>query len=363
MIAVAEAEEEIEGIDIPDIIGAASPVEPVGHDRADEDSTAPERKRHASLMSLSEYLTAIAHGRAAEAHLERPEKLPELACLWVPPVFAWMDPSVSVGRKNKGKDGTELLMPHRMEWKSDIMVLEISMSEVHAKYWRPSWRTRTLGSQAKGSTKLIPTWEEHQVVHLNEDDSAPTSAVVPLLARIDLIARLQQIAEDGRVATWNLITQVIEPMLRDIVQRKHSSVSKEVAGHIGGEERPLLDPIDIEEVVAKMVLGDGESPGSKVHAIVDKLILPESLLKVEPMRRLVGDLNRDAKWAVLSKLEDPRVGSFVRRAWASYGRPGPEETWERIRDEHPGMSISVQMVVRSLTAPGTAMAGRFPLDS
>lgn len=305
--------------------------------------------KHASLAVLTMLLEAILVGRSAEQLLGAGD-LPEEAALFVAPRFGWMFAKIAVGRKEIGANGDRLLMPVHLEWNETLHLL--ADGETHTA----EWLTSSMGHIEHGTTTVTTTRALFDAESDLDGSSIPTATRAPLESASELRTRLVTLAEQGHQAMWEL-KSMWESRVRSMVYKAHASSCIDISEY-AGTDMVLLDETSIESIVDEFMYGEGEDPG-KMHRVIEKVLQPQSMLKVDPLRYMNAAVRRDAAEAVRQRIGDNRVGRKVRAVARELGKPDVDAVVTAVRAMYPRDKISHDRVRAALTVGPDPMAGRW----
>lgn len=318
-----------------------------------EDNTSLEslthNGKHASLAVLTVLMESILVGRAAEKALEEIE-LPSEGALWIAPRFGWMLSRIKVGRKELGANGERLQMPVHLEWTEPVRVVAEDETFV------ADWLTSSMGHLEHGSAQVSTSRSLYEPDVEVDEHSVPLTVRLPLESEIEMRHRLAQLAEQGRHAMWEL-KMTWEPRVRSLVYKAHASSCIDIS-EFTGAEMVLLDRTAIDSVVDEFMYGVDDDAG-KMHRIFEKVLLPQSMQKVDPLRYINAAVRRDAAEAVRQKIGDNRTGRKIRAVARELDSPDLDAVVEAVRELYPRDKISVKRVHAALTVAPDPMAGRW----
>lgn len=324
--------------------GSASPLTALG-----------EGGRHAGLGVLTSRLHAILVGRAAQKILDR-DNLPEECSLWVPPSYVWLTPRLSAGRKTRGADGLVLRLPHRLEWTAVVDVVPVVAARPRPV--RRGWVTRSMGHTGAGATAVLPDRSAFDPEVTTTTSGLPVMARLPVLDRDAAVAALTVLVEEGKAAEWEFRSRM-EPIASRMIHMAHRSLRHEFAEYTG-TDYPLFDETRIEELVTAFVYGSDDHPG-KLTQCLDRMLDPETSVKVDPQRYMNVNLMRDAKDTLRSQLGDPRKGPAIRSVSKELSTTDAAVVLEEFRRRHPDVAMSIQRVRTALSVCPDPMATYRPL--
>ncbi len=302
--------------------------------------------RHASLWTLTELLHRIVVGRLA-ARLVEEGDLPVSGGLFVPESFGWMCSKINVGRKDNGRNGERLSMPVRLEWSEPLAVLTENTELV--------WSTLSMGHDESGVCKVVldDVGFEDQVE--KDEFGVPVFASVVTEPERVLRQRLTVIAEEGEMARWEL-RSLMAPRVRLMLRRAHFGVSHEVCAFQGMPDRLLLDEVALESVITDFLYGV-EGRIGKLDAIVEKILTPESMRRVDPLRYVNRAVRRDAAEAIRQRVGDPRIGRRIRDVARDLDLRDVESVVAAVRDLYPKDKVSTDRVAAALSVQPDPMSG------
>lgn len=305
--------------------------------------------KHASLAVLAVLIETIIVGRDAERALAEFD-LPSEGALWVAPRFGWMFSAINVGRKDLGANGEQLQMPVHLEWGETVKVLPADDT------YKAEWLTSSMGHAEHASTEVTTSRSLYEAeIEVNEH-SIPVCVRLPLESEMELRSRLVTMVEQGKHALWELKT-TWEPRVRSLVYKAHASSCIDISNFTGAE-MVLLDETAIEAVVDEFMYGAGDDVG-KMHRVIEKVLLPQSMQKVDPLRYMNAALRRDAAEAVRQKIGDNRTGRKIRAVAKELDSPDVDAVVAAVRELYPRDKISERRVMAALTIAPDPMAGRW----
>ena len=294
-------------------------------------------------------------GQAAQAILDADtdgsQPLPDSdVALLILPTWMWTTPATPAGRKTRSRDGGDPLhLPIRVTWSTGpILVGDATASSVWELDWSASGLGVTQSGCVKAETSCDPTGTnpaldgaEHHLSPAGPTPVTPAAVYTPRDAR----ELLTQLAADAVDARWDLLVEM-ERRLAIAVGRAHTSLSIEVAEPSGS--RPLLDSTQIENLVTRLTYGDTDAPDSPVMRIVDRVVEPALFTRVDPTRWVETKLRQTAHSGIRSLLDDPEIGSRIRRIARTIGSTDPDTVLGAYRAHHPGDLVGISRISRAL---------------
>lgn len=315
-------------------------------------------RKHPTLEVLCARLEKILHGQAAQTILKS-GKIPERAGLVVLPAWSWMHPLIDVGRKDKAHGtGERMLMPVRNAWDRPMVTL-VGDESIAVTY-----RTRGMGHALAGQSKLVRRPGVPPVAHVETLPSLADPVFVGPGATSGTISQLNEMARAGKAAHWEVL-QELEPKLRQTVNKAHSSVSFEI-GLSTGVVEPMLDELDLEQIVDAMMYGElrdadesGERDKDKPSAIfrlIELCLEPECFLRVDPLRYMTKHMRRDAETQIRRRLGDPHIGPKIREIARRHPRAPIDDIVEAYREVYPKDRLSLPRARAALSVSPSASA-------
>lgn len=290
-------------------------------------------------------------GRLARVHAGRQathllsSSLPANGNLAILPMWVWLPPRIDVGRKARRRDGSTAHLPVRLSWEhGPVMITE---HEVEIR-----WSLAGMGYIEDGSLRL-PAMPDGA-----PPDIADQVLTAPHVPRQVLAAHLQDLADDGAAARWELLLG-LEPFVRKEVDRAAAAVRYELA-EIRGELSRVLDGEGLQRVVDRMLLGDADYAG-RVGPLLDRCLDPGAFRNVDPLRHVAKDLHRSAQEEVRKAINDPRAGRRIRLLARTMPGATAEEIAEAYGRRHPYAPVSATLVASALWTGPDPMANRVAL--
>lgn len=326
-------------------------------EEAEADNPLSNHGRHASLMVITDWLHDILVGRVAQQMLDDKVELPAKGAIYVPPSYGWMFSAISVGRKDRDMNGDRMLMPVRLVWDKQIFIMD---AEKARRAKTLSWSTNSMGHDESGKCRVecAKTSDGEDVVTLS-DSLVPSEVTVPIVSRRELKNQLLELAEGRRSGYWNLASY-FEPVAVILIKRAHSYLSKSVGLLTGQEDRPLLDAVALEQIRTHFMYDTYEEKG-KFAMMIERVLDPSSMRKVDPLRYINAAMSRDAKENVRKALGDNRTGHRLRVLAADLGSTDIEVVVAAARQLWPKESIDVKRVDAALNVKPDPMATRWDL--
>lgn len=306
------------------------------------------RDRHVTLSGLCSKLHAIIVGNRADTLLADPASLPEETGLWISPSWVWLHSRVNVGRKERAPDGTRLRLPVRVDW-SDGPIQLISADEQTFA----NWTAAGLGHTAADTLPVTASRHLFDTQSETSPTGMPTSVVVPVLDRDELVRELARLSDAGRSARWEALAY-LEPYISRALLLAQSSVAHEMS-QTWGVYRAVLDETKLEGIRDQMLLGNDGHPG-KVSQMLDRCLKPETFKKVEPLKYIKESLRRDANTEIRRAIGDPHIGAKIRRVQRELGTRDVDLIVEEYRRRYPKDRLSRDRAVAALSVAPDAMA-------
>ena len=311
----------------------------------------PAQRRHPDLEVLCDRLERIIHGRAAEELIAA--GIPAETGIVALPVWLWAEALIGMGRKDfDARNGGKLLMPVRIEWESSP-VLAPGTDTVEL-----NWRARGAGHRTAGQARIV---------HVQSGDILGKPEGVPSLSEPVFTASgpagkaaaiLQQLADDGKAAVWEIV-RGIESHVERLIHTAHAAVSHEI-GLTAGISRPVLDETGLQQVLDRMMLGwideKGVEQRGSVFRLIDLCTAPGRFVKVDPLMYMTTHLRRDAEAEIRRSLDDPHIGPKIREV----ARRLPDADIHRIIEEYrriyPGDRLAAERAEKALSVQPDLMA-------
>ncbi len=339
-------------------------------------TTAPQAAGDAHRWSVRwcALLERILAGRAA-AGIDR-SGLRGSVALVVLPSFSLVDPQVDLGRKGRAHDGTRLRFPARIVWSADcgadgsgagngapVVLVPAGGSTVC------SFEVTGVGVSASGSTLVsacAPGRHDDPLASAGDGFAPEVLYARPMAAR-RVLAELDRICEDGRLALWEA-RQMLERHAEWMLRHRHAAVAAEISPE---RDLHLLDATDLEVVRTELLLGDPAGRISPAYdRIIERCLAPSAFARVDPQRRVMTSLRSVAESAIRRRIGDPHVGRKVRRLLREETFAGLAELLACYRERWPGDAIGMRRVaaaveVMSVAAPVSSDrldSSRAPLD-
>lgn len=310
--------------------------------------------RHGWMDRICTHLAAVLTGRAAARVLE--EELPPSAGLAVLPTWTWTSPAIDVGAKARARDGGRLRLPVRICWLPSPVQLVPHGEEVEA-----TWTGSGLGNHGTGTCVLGVSYgsaADEQDADRVDDSRVPGSFDAPLLYRSELRARLTDLVEAGRMAQWEIISD-LEPYVRSAVTSAAATAANELRGS-GWSNGSSLDELSLDALTDELLLGTEHNPGP-VHRLVERALVPTAFARVDPQRWFRVALSRDADQALRRRIEDPWVGRRIRAVARDLDTDDVHEVIEAYNTRHPADRVAEHRVAAALNATADLILQEAPL--
>jgi len=282
-------------------------------------------ERHPFCNRFTQFLTDIMRNQAPSA--------PAVAAL---PLFTFEHPAVDVGRKNRGRSGSRLLLPLRISW-GDEDVKFITRSQTL------SYTAIGAGYSLKGeiSFEMEPGVWEYKIVDGTLSSGKP------------VVTKNQLEPVDAIQARWDAASAITPYVLRS-VKIKQSNLAYEFA-EFGVDLRAEFQPIDIRIIADKLILGE-KGHTSPVFRIIDHLCSPTAFAACDPQRKICTTLKRDCEFMVRKHYGDDRCGRRIREVYRRTNPKTVQELVEHMSIAHPNDNACSKKVKRALEAVGVQLA-------
>ncbi len=268
---------------------------------------------HGWLLEFCTRLERVIVGRAASTLLEHLPADRARRGLIVLPSWMWLRPSADVGRKSAARDGGELLLPVRVAWDGGP-VRVLAAGEEASVTWSgigAGWSGRGATAATVRSVPVSPTAPARWVT------SAPVAVAASPEPKRALVAHLARLGADGRSAVWEALS-ALEPYANRAVWRAHAAVRAELSGDPGAAA-DILDAIEIQQVVDKLLVGDDDDGPSPVARLLERCLRPDAFRGADPLRVVSASLRRDAEIEIRRRIGDPHIGPKIRSVAMSLG--------------------------------------------
>lgn len=317
--------------------------------------------RHRDLDRLTCWLQSLWHAR----HIQDIEPSDSPAGLIVLPMFIWAHNNGASGRKSRARRadetqvGSDLLMPFRLTWDvPPVLIVEPGVS-ITANFTAVG-----PGHTSSGSVQLTssPRTVHHLPDLMQGIQVAPgaQSIGVPSISATQIRRALEAINRQGMTSRWELI-QWVEPQVKRLLEKAHSSMVISLAGELGTGERTWLDEQSLQKLTDQMLLGFESRQGS-VPRWINLSMEPGSFAKCDPLRHLVVHLGRDARQEVRSCIGDPRAGSKIRQLARSLGTEDVDAIVAEYRRRYPKDEVAQGSVIQALNLAPDATAGALKIE-
>lgn len=303
--------------------------------------------RHGWNDRWCELLGRIIAASHAERVLNYP--LPARGGLVVLPSFAWQPAGISVGRKDRAKDGGRLLLPIRIAWaKGSVAVVEAEQPET------AEWSARGLGVHLTGRTALIATGSGSADTDMASLNMPPATVRTPIIAAHQLRSALEELRADGQLARFEAL-MMAEPDIHTEVRMAHMHIVRSTLPDPDGDVDGvgLLDEEALQVSTNRMLLGDTDS-ASVVQDLLDKSTQPDAFLNVDPQKFARKLLHRAAQEEIRQTVGDPRAGAKIRAVARELGvdgtgRGGADQVLAAYRARFPEDKMGLDRVQQALS--------------
>lgn len=246
---------------------------------------------HPTLVKLCQIFTARIHGEAAGEILAS-GTIPE--ALVVLPLFDFQASLIKVGRKELGHsrigmDATQKLsMPVRRVYCADEVLWTAATGTV-------SYRAEGMGHLYAGNLTIGRLEGYHDLV--------------PVTGAVAVERELKALVAASNAAFWDWQVFVEEP-LRKKLRKAHAAAANE-----HGRTR-VIDEVTFEQVFDRMTLGFEDERGAQRDGAVQRLLKrcckADAFLRVDPLKFINVDLDREAKMEIRLAIGDTRLGPKIR---------------------------------------------------
>lgn len=265
------------------------------------------------------------------------------------PVFSWHPAGISVGRKDRAKDGGQLLLPIRLAWsKGAVIVIDPDRSE------RLDWSARGLGIHLTGQTTTAAREDAPAPRDLYELNTPPARIEVPVGSREDLREGLRALAADGQAARFEAL-MMAEPDIAAEIRMAHIHIVRSTLPDPDGdiEGAALLDDEALQVSTNRMLLGDDDG-ASPLQDLLDKSTQPEAFINVDPQKFTRKYLHRTAQEEIRQTVGDPRAGTKIRGVARELGvdgggRGAADLVLEEYRRRFPEDKMGMDRVLQALS--------------
>lgn|GEM_PF-3263200 len=270
-------------------------------------ATRPYRNDHLALLCWR--LEKIIVGRAAAELQKHHDGQLSLAVL---PVWLWRQPRMNMGRKGLS------VVPVRIDWATGPVVLLDEQSL--AVDWTATGGGWELSSDAVVSASGAAGPAAPPPFPRRSPEEVPSSFLAERFSSTEETRRrLQQLAEDGEAARWELLEEMGK-MVRKFLWRARSSAIASLGDRVDFITEALFSETDIELAADRLVLGvDGKK--SRADRLIDRCCAPRAFSRVDPLRYVAVSLRCSARQAIGCMLGDPDAGSSIRNIAAELGLP------------------------------------------
>lgn len=314
--------------------------------------------RHGWIDTYVGRLQRVRWGREAQAWIvgER-GALPRRGAVVCLPAWAWMQPSIRMGRKAVPDSGRgKLVMPVPVTWSSDLLLVPATRSATDVQ-----WKAMGMGRSSLGITTIsVDTASATTGELLDAGSGLPADTVHrrPVTGS-ELRRQLRAIAEDGEKAHWELLE-----MLAPKVQRSARKAVKVFQYEVARLPRNLLadgavDPTTVSLVETRMLYGENDSDPTRaaVWRLIERSLKPHQFRNTDPLRYVRLSLDRDAAEELRRTIGDPRIGPRVRRVYGDV-RPGSvAELVDAYNERHRSDRLGVRRALASLLVARDPNAG------
>ena len=285
--------------------------------------------RHAMSIEFSQWIADAIHSRDLAA-----SDLGDEAVLL--PVWLWLVPRIDVGRKGH-QGGQELLLPVRVAFAGGSVTSPETTSV--------TFSIAGLGHQSRGTAEITPDGR----IHLGEDFGSHP------VASVRAVGGVEQVVVAGKLAWWEILTQ-FEKMIRVYIPRVQSAVRGELSEFAGWDIPLLLGPTDVDVIVDRIILGEGNST-SRASRLIERCLDPTSFRRVDLVKYIATALRRDAEDEVRKRIGDPYSGRKIRLFAHQRGLSDPAAVLEQYTLAYPGEHMGLDRVQAALalaSAPGAS---------
>lgn len=283
-------------------------------------TTEAQMSRHPGLEPHCADLTDIRAGSQA-ANAEVPQSTASFFAL---PMFTWADLGDAVGRKSKVTDaeGQRWLIPVRIKWQTDSDIVRLAPGEVATI----SYRLDAPGLSEAGTVNFTSTTEKAYLDRGELDPRTEQSWVIEALDRRTAQQRAEAMREAGHQAYWRRLLHFSD-YAAERIEASHEKMRAEIYATVGIWHDEWLDEAVREQLVSRLVLGDGETESPVQRMLTAEVERSDVFDRVDPYRHAASFIKRAAAEYVYAAIDDPReqrAGQVLRSEAAARGIDDPK---------------------------------------
>ena len=313
---------------------------------------------NAQLASRIERILLGVHASAARSELYRID--PEPAVLYVGrlPTWLWAPPTRPMGRKAQAPGGATYLFPVRVIWEHGQAEAPNLICSPNAPPPEMSWSARGMGKQTTG-TALVVVTTAPPPRHASSTSGLPATLSVHRVRASVAVKWLDAAAADGTAAQWELL-DIVGTWTMRALHKAQASVAVELHRH---PDRAVADVLRLESIRDQMLLGNAKDVmASTVGRIVSQCLRPGAFTRVDPERRILTAVRREATASLRRHIGDNNLGPKVRQIAAALGTQDPDKIVAAYREVYPADRLGRQRAIAALLVQREPPAPEVPMD-
>lgn len=307
-------------------------------------------RKTSRLAGITELIDQILIGEAATSVADDTVTTFAVHTVAILPTWTWLLPKITIG----GKTGTSE-MPVRVDWDGGpLLVLDAE----ETRYL--SWHQIGMGHEARG-VATIKVDSSGAATISGTPDAFPAIDFrdIPSPRAFKVLRR--KLASAGTDARWQLM-QSIEWWARAKLDDANKVVSQDVAElEKRGYVRQVIDPVGLDTLVSKMLVGDDGADDSTISRLVERCLQPDQFQKVDPLHYITVSIRARAEEAVRSAIGDPHTGRKIRRIQEMTKAGSLDELVTAYREHYPKDRLARNRASAALTIGAMAEASADPI--
>lgn len=221
-----------------------------------------------------------------------------------------------------------------------------------------AWKIEDSSLPTVSGTLLVEVDSTGELVLIGDAPTTPGGTAPALHSantRADLERTLKRISESGSHDTFGLMAMLIPYTRRSVMSAAHR-VYREIHGLPDDSGGPVIDAIESETVISRIVYGDDGSDSSVVTRLLRRCAVTDITVRKSTMNVIAWAIWSSAETAVRNTIGDPHAGRVIRRIARLINSTDPDEVLAAYRSAYPNARMGVSRVHAALTANATVSA-------
>lgn len=258
------------------------------------------------------------------------------------PTWSMLKPVIDVGQK--AEKNADLVLPARIDWAEPLLV-----ALAPGESTRIAWRITNMGHRLSGESEVNEFGLVEPIPGQINGGTFSTFSVR------DFERKRSKLVTDGGAARWEVLHSFNEYTRSKIIEASRT-LAQEFSEYSGKSIPGVLDDHAIDSLLTHMLLGDdpkenANADGSSlISRMVDKALQPDAFNRVDPARYFSFNIRRSAIGEVRRVINDPHIGSKVRRIHKLSGAKSLDELMAHYNAHYPNEHLGAKRAMNALTA-------------